>query len=163
MAAGVNAINPTAKSGLFNLMAGFALLLCVTTGGLWIASYSRTIGWRSFSQDNFHSWTTDIETVKGGIQFRQDIRSPYPFLVRGGFKDFPVSYPPWTKGTCLGFGRDRFTYKWNNSFTATRIVIAAPWYPFVFATGIAAYALLAKVWRNRRDQHAQGFEPIIPK
>ena len=137
------------KRRLLNLLSGLSLVLWVGVAGLWAASYFCTIGYRSFSQDSSRSWTTDIETVRGGFQRRQDIRSPYPFEVVGGFKGKGKSSPPWMGATCFGFGKSTFTYRWG-SFLATRNVVAMPWYPAFFAVSVSTYVLVATIRRNRR-------------
>jgi hypothetical protein len=118
--------------------------LCVTTATLWLSSYFCSIGWRYFDQDSQYSWTSDLETVRGGFQWRQDVRPPYPFRVRDGFESRD-SQATWVEHTVLGFGHSSFQYGWGNA-TATRHIVTIPWYPFFALTAISTWLLRAAVW-----------------
>src|ERR1700722_15466820 len=97
------------------------LILSVFLLAVWLFSYFTTTGWRFFSQNNQYSWPTDLETVRGGFQFRRDIRPPHSFGVGNGPGFFRGSRPPWTP-TVLGFGMSSRTYPWIKGATARRIV-----------------------------------------
>jgi hypothetical protein len=142
------------KRRSLNLLTGLSLLLCFASGGLWASSYCSTIGWRFFSQDMTHSWTTDLETIKGGVQFRQDIRPPYSFIVAHGPRWNFKSHPAWTNQNVLGFGANSFTYPWATPTappsSARRIVVVAPLYPFFLLTALGAF-LGIMAFRHRRS------------
>ena len=131
-----------------NFLTVGALVLWVATTVLWGLSYFYTIGWRFFSQDAEHSWTTDVETVRGGIQFRQDIRTPYSFVVWHG-----PSFGRQSRGL------DEGNFSWirqvvihlprTNNSTATRLVLAAPWFPLFVLTAMLSYRGLMDIRRRR--------------
>jgi hypothetical protein len=142
------------KLRLFNLMTILLLLVCVVSAALWGSSYFCTIGWRFFSQDERHSWTTDVDTIRGGIQFRQDIRPPYSFIVSHGPGGRLKSQAAWARKDLLGFGMDAFNYPWTTNrngptSVARRIVLVAPWYPLFLLTALGALPGVV-VFRRRR-------------
>jgi hypothetical protein len=129
---------------------GIWVSLLLVTVTLWASSYFCSIGWRFFSQDEHHSWTTDIETVSGGIQFRQDIRTPYPFIVSQGPRWRRGRQTAWVTQSVLGFGKRSYTYPWGTSATGMRTVITAPWIVIVVPLGVVAYLCLLGVRRLRQ-------------
>jgi hypothetical protein len=130
---------------------GISLALCVVTASLWGLGYFCTVEWRFFTQDTQHSWTTDLQAVRGAIQYRRDIRTPYSFEVRHGPSGKDKSQVPWTTDhSFLGFGWSSFAYPWGPSSIGSRMVLRAPWYPVFILTGITSYFWLSGIYRRRR-------------
>jgi hypothetical protein len=142
---------------LWNLSAGlFPVFVFAAT--MWGLSYFSKIGYRWFSSDGVNVLTGDIETVRGGIQFRQDARpSPQPQLLNNtsswGYWSVNFerkhTFGPWARSVHFGFGRDSFTYPWGPS-VARRVVIDIPWYPFVIISGMTTWIWLKGIARRRR-------------
>jgi hypothetical protein len=136
---------------LFNGLAAVCVAICLVSVPLWGLSYFHNLGYRWFWQDKNHSWTSDFELVRGGFQFRQDIRSPYSFEVAGGFREGGRPSPSWPRRNYFGFGRDFFSYTWGSG-VAQRYVISIPGYGIVIPALISPLIWIVRKRRQLRQR-----------
>jgi hypothetical protein len=134
---------------LIRFLSNISLAISAICVLLWISGFFSDINVRVHIEDSTTSWTLELWTVRGGIEYHHDTRGPsasperfrWTFHIRGG-QGMGPSLP--TLGP--GFGGP---LSFPTRIRGGRFIVILPWYPFVLATAIFP------LWRIRRVRGRQ--------